>query len=94
MGSSTAAHLPVIVNGTSLGIYANVEHPDKRFLRTHVGHDDGWLFKKSGFDDGMPTVRSARTTTLLLRLAGAAHLPRVGPRHHAAGEPGDLQCAW
>jgi hypothetical protein len=29
----------------------NVEHPDKRFLRTHFGHDDGWLFKKSGGDD-------------------------------------------
>jgi hypothetical protein len=46
----------VHVNGAYLGAYVNVEQVDKRFLRTFLGDDSGWLYKKSGSaDDGYKT---------------------------------------
>jgi hypothetical protein len=53
---SRVAFASVEVNGEAIGLYVNVEQPDKRFLRSRVGEDDGWLFKKSGgVDDGYKT---------------------------------------
>lgn len=46
--SGRASIVRVHVNGASLGAYVNVEVVDKRFLKAHLGHNDGWLFKKSG----------------------------------------------
>jgi hypothetical protein len=46
--SSRAALAIVEVNGERLGAYTNVEQINKRFLRTRLGHNDGWLYKKSG----------------------------------------------
>ena len=44
------------VNGEDLGVYANVEQIDKRFLAARVGDDSGWLYKKSGSpNDGYKT---------------------------------------
>jgi spore coat protein CotH len=52
---SRAVFAHVFVNDTSLGLYVNVEQPDKRFLAVNIGDDNGWLYKKSGFDDGYKT---------------------------------------
>ena len=46
-----AAFIEVSVNGDDLGRYVNVEQIDKRFVRTFVGDDDGWIWKFSGSDD-------------------------------------------
>lgn len=35
----------VTVNGESLGVYTNVESPDKRFARRNFGNDDGALYE-------------------------------------------------
>ncbi|HIL72511.1 MAG TPA: hypothetical protein EYG38_21955 [Verrucomicrobia bacterium] len=35
----------VTVNGKPLGVYSNVESPDKRFIRRNFGNDDGALFE-------------------------------------------------
>jgi cysteine-rich repeat protein len=54
--SSRAAFARVFVNGQLIGAYTNVEQVDKRFLRTRLGDDSGWLFKKSGSSgDGYKT---------------------------------------
>jgi hypothetical protein len=46
----------VFVNGSYIGTYVNVEQVDKRFLRSRLGDDTGWLYKKSGSpDDGYKT---------------------------------------
>lgn len=50
-----AALAQVTVNGQDLGVYAHVEQPDKVFLALRLGDDSGWLFKKSGYDDGYRT---------------------------------------
>jgi hypothetical protein len=51
-----AAFMTLEVNGEDLGVYANVEQVDKRFLRFRVGNDSGWLYKISGSDkDGYKT---------------------------------------
>ena len=46
-----AVFASVTVNGEALGLYVNVEQPDKRFLKSRLDENDGWLFKKSGSDD-------------------------------------------
>jgi hypothetical protein len=54
--SGRAAFARVHVNGELLGVYTNVEQVDKRFLRSRIGDDDGWLYKHSGSaDDGYKT---------------------------------------
>jgi hypothetical protein len=54
-----AALARVMVNGTDLGVYVNVEQVDKRFLESRLGDDSGWLYKKSGSpDDGYKTNES------------------------------------
>jgi hypothetical protein len=54
--SSRAAIARVIVNGGEPLAYANVEQVDKRFLKSRLGEDEGWLYKKSGGDgDGLKT---------------------------------------
>jgi len=54
--SGRAAFARVHVNGELLGVYTNVEQVDKRFLRSRLGDDDGWLYKHSGSaDDGYKT---------------------------------------
>jgi hypothetical protein len=54
--ASRAAFVEVVVNGDDLGVYTNVEVVDKRFLRSRVGDDSGWLFKRSGStEDGYKT---------------------------------------
>jgi CotH protein len=50
---SALAH--VIVDGVDRGILFNLEQIDKRFLRSRVGDSTGWLYKKSGIDDGYRT---------------------------------------
>src|SRR5688500_1747751 len=51
-----SAFARVFVNGDFIGTYVNVEQVDKRFLRSRVGDDSGWLYKKSGSpDDGYKT---------------------------------------
>ncbi len=51
-----AAFVLVRVNGAVVGVYVNVEQPDKRFLANRLGENDGWLYKKSGgVDDGFKT---------------------------------------
>jgi len=35
----------VKVNGKSLGVYCNVESPDKRFIRRNFGNDDGAMYE-------------------------------------------------
>lgn len=53
--SGRAVFVRVTVNGEP-GVYVNVEQVDKRFLRSRLGEDDGWLYKKSGSaDDGYKT---------------------------------------
>lgn len=54
--ASRAVFARVHVNGDLLGVYVNVEQVDKRFLRSRLGDDDGWLYKKSGSaGDGLKT---------------------------------------
>jgi hypothetical protein len=50
---SALAH--VWVDGDDKGILFNLEQIDKRFLRSRLGDDSGWLYKKSGIDDGYRT---------------------------------------
>jgi hypothetical protein len=51
-----AAMVSVTVNGSALGVYVNVEQVDKTFLKSRLGDDDGWLYKRSGgVDDGFKT---------------------------------------
>jgi hypothetical protein len=50
---SALAHL--WVDGQDQGILFNLEQLDKRFLRSRLGDDSGWLYKKSGIDDGYRT---------------------------------------
>lgn len=51
-----AAFARVHVNGDLIGVYVNVEQVDKRFLRSRLGDDSGWLYKKSGsLGDGYKT---------------------------------------
>jgi hypothetical protein len=51
-----AVIINVFINDERFGVYVNVEQPDKRFLRTRFGDNDGWLYKKSGgVDDGLKT---------------------------------------
>lgn len=53
---SRAAFARVYVNGALLGVYVNVEQVDKAFLRSRLGDDSGWLYKKSGSaSDGYKT---------------------------------------
>jgi spore coat protein CotH len=47
-----AAMARVTVNTMDLGVYVTVEQVDKAFLESRLGDDSGWLFKKSGNDDG------------------------------------------
>ena len=54
--SGRAALVTVTVNGTSRGVYVNVEQVDKTFLDSRLGDDSGWLYKRSGSDgDGFKT---------------------------------------
>lgn len=54
--SSRTAIARVIVNGGEPLAYANVEQIDKRFLKSRLGENDGWLYKKSGgAGDGLKT---------------------------------------
>lgn len=46
--SSRAAFIRLHVNGTLIGTYVNVEQVDRRFLRSRLGDDTGWLYKHSG----------------------------------------------
>jgi hypothetical protein len=46
--SSRAAFVRLYVNGTYVGAYVNVEQVDRRFLRSRLGDDTGWLYKISG----------------------------------------------
>lgn len=47
-----AAMARVRVNAVDLGVYVNVEQVDKTFLASHLPDDSGWLYKKSGNDNG------------------------------------------
>jgi CotH kinase protein len=54
--SSRAAFVRLFVNGTYVGTYVNVEQVDRRFLRSRLGDDTGWLYKHSGSpNDGYKT---------------------------------------
>jgi hypothetical protein len=54
--SGRASFVNLHVNGTLIGVYVNVEQPDKVFLRDRFGDDEGWLYKHSGgVDDGWKT---------------------------------------
>jgi hypothetical protein len=54
--SARAAFTRVHMNDELLGVYVNVEQVDKRFLRSRLGDDDGWLYKHSGSaEDGYKT---------------------------------------
>jgi hypothetical protein len=54
--ASRAVFARVHVNGALIGAYVNVEQVDKRFLRTRLGDDAGWLYKLSGsVGDGYKT---------------------------------------
>ncbi|MBN1444398.1 MAG: CotH kinase family protein [Planctomycetes bacterium] len=53
--ASRTAFVRLHVNGAPLGIYVSVEQVDKPFLKTRLGNDEGWLYKKSGGDDGYRT---------------------------------------
>jgi hypothetical protein len=54
--TSRAAFARVFVNGDEIGIYVNVEQPDKVFLEKRLGDNDGWLWKFSGgVSDGLKT---------------------------------------
>lgn len=47
-----AAMARVTANQFDLGVYVSVEQVDKAFLSSRLGDDSGWLYKKSGNDDG------------------------------------------
>lgn len=54
--SSRAAFARLFVNGAFVGTYVNVEQVDRRFLRSRLGDDTGWLYKHSGSSgDGYKT---------------------------------------
>jgi spore coat protein CotH len=54
--SSRAALVTLTVNGSSRGVFVNVEQVDKGFLDRRLGNNDGWLYKRSGSDgDGFKT---------------------------------------
>jgi spore coat protein CotH len=53
--ASRAAFVRLHVNGDPIGVYVSVEQVDTTFLKTRLGNDDGWLYKKSGGDDGYQT---------------------------------------
>src|SRR5919106_3580236 len=54
--SSRTALARLYVNGEFVGTYVNVEQVDRRFLRSRLGDDTGWLYKHSGSaNDGYKT---------------------------------------
>jgi hypothetical protein len=54
--SGRAAMVQLSVNGKIFGVYVNVEQVDKTFLRSRLGDDSGWLYKRSGSaGDGFKT---------------------------------------
>jgi hypothetical protein len=54
--TSRAAFIRLFVNGVYVGAYVNVEQVDRRFLRSRLGDDTGWLYKISGHaSDGYRT---------------------------------------
>jgi spore coat protein CotH len=53
--ASRAAFIRLQVNEDDLGVYVSVEQVDTSFLRTRLGDDGGWLYKKSGGEDGYQT---------------------------------------
>lgn len=54
--SSRTAFVRLFVNGDFVGTYVNVEQVDRRFLRSRLGDDTGWLYKHSGSaNDGYKT---------------------------------------
>jgi hypothetical protein len=54
--SSRAAFARLFVNEKYVGTYVNVEQVDRRFLRSRLGDDTGWLYKHSGSaNDGYKT---------------------------------------
>jgi spore coat protein H len=53
--SGRAAFARVTINGESFGVYVNVEQVDRSFLRSRLGDNHGWLYKKSGHNDGPRT---------------------------------------
>jgi hypothetical protein len=53
--SGRAAMARVTVNGVLVGVYVNVEAVDKTFLESRLNDDTGWLYKRSGGDDGLRT---------------------------------------
>ena len=54
--SSRTAFVRLYVNGEFVGTYVNVEQVDRRFLRSRLGDDTGWLYKHSGSaNDGYKT---------------------------------------
>jgi hypothetical protein len=54
--ASRASFVRLFVNGAFIGTYVNVEQVDRRFLRSRLGDDTGWLYKHSGSSgDGYKT---------------------------------------
>jgi hypothetical protein len=54
--ASRATFVRLFVNGALVGTYVNVEQVDRRFLRSRLGDDSGWLYKHSGSSgDGYKT---------------------------------------
>jgi hypothetical protein len=54
--ASRSAFVRLFVNGAFVGTYVNVEQVDRRFLRSRLGDDTGWLYKHSGSSgDGYKT---------------------------------------
>ena len=45
--ASRTAHVQLYINGTYRGLYANIEHYDKRFLESRFGNRDGNFYKCS-----------------------------------------------
>ena len=54
--ASRASLARLHLNDAVLGVYANVEQIDKRFLKARLGENAGWLYQKSGgVGDGWQT---------------------------------------
>lgn len=55
-----ASWVNLVINGESMGVYVNVEQPDKQYLKNRglwAGSDDTWLYKMSDIDS--PDVKEA-----------------------------------
>lgn len=86
MPSQRTAHVKVVVNGNYIGLYEMAEPIDSRFLLTHFGEDQGYLYEAQG------------GTNFHFQYLGDGPAPYVptdfDPKTHSSAPGGERIGAW